>query len=504
MGKKIVRFLEKHELLIFILIGVAILRIPSLFEPNRYADEDIYLTMGMAIRRGLALYRDIHDNKPPMIYYTAALAGSVMGFRLLLLVWNLINVVIVYKLAGWFLNKKWTVLLATSLFGIFSTIPLLEGNIANGEIFMIMPAAAGTLIFLRKIKVPRRQLRSQAGKEKLWGYLVAGGLFAVGFLYKIPVIFDLIALLIWFIFYEAESWKDLFKRFFDKKVWLLGIGFLLPIVLSLVLYFAQGAGETYVKATLGQNVGYVSSWEGGRAPFYQSGMFQRGVILVTLSLLIFFFRRKMGGKRSLILLWSAFAIFGANLSGRPYPHYLIQVVTPLVILVGLLFESKSVSFYLNSLLVVLVFGGSLFWYKYWYYKSLPYYKDFIEYAAGGETKDKYWKSFGDGVQQNYLVGKLVKIITSPTDHIFVWGTEPAIYFLAERLPVGKYTVSYHILDFGAKEETMTKLKKEMPKVVMTIDSEGADFDELRMFLDEKYVPIDKIGHARVYWRLIKK
>src|SRR3989344_5531649 len=137
MGKKIISFLERHESLIFILIGVVILRIPGLFEPNRYADEDIYLTMGMAIRRGLVLYKDIHDNKPPMIYYTAALAGSVMGFRLILMVWNLINVVIVYRLSEWFLRKKWTVILTTTLFGIFSSIPLLEGNIANGEVFMI-------------------------------------------------------------------------------------------------------------------------------------------------------------------------------------------------------------------------------------------------------------------------------------------------------------------------------------------------------------------------------
>lgn len=496
MGKKIVKFLEKYESLIFILIGVTILRIPSLFEPNRYADEDIYLTMGMAIRRGLVLYKDIHDNKPPLIYYTAALAGGVMGFRLILLIWNLINVVIVHGLTGWFLKKKWTVILATALFGIFSTVPLLEGNIANGEIFMIMPASLGVLIFLRNIKNSRTL--------ELKKYLVAGGLFAAGFLFKIPVIFDLMALLCWFVIYEAESFKDLLKRLFNRRIWLVVVGFLLPIVLSLVFYFAQGAGETYIKAALGQNVGYVSSWEGGRAPFYQSGMFQRGVVLVVLSLLVFFFRRKMGSRRSLILLWTIFAIFGANLSGRPYPHYLIQVVTPLAILVGLFFESRSTSFYLNSLLVVLVFGGSLFWYKYWYYKSLPYYGNFAEYAVGKNDRDVYWRTFGDGVDQNYRVGRLIKMVTTKEDRIFVWGTEPAIYVISERLPVGRYTVSYHILDFGAQEETLKKLRAETPKVVVMLDYEGARFDELRIFLDEKYVLIDKIGQARVYWRLTKK
>jgi hypothetical protein len=233
-------------------------------------------------------------------------------------------------------------------------------------------------------------------------------------------------------------------------------------------------------------------------------MFQRATVLGAISLLVFVLRKKIGSKRSLVLLWVAFAIFGANLSGRPYPHYLIQVVTPLAILVGLLLESKSPSFYLGSLLVILVFGGSLFWYIYWYYKNMPYYQDFISYAVGEKNQDGYWKSFGDGVVQNYKVGKFIKMVTKEDDRVYVWGTEPAIYFIADRLPVGKYTVSYHTLDFNARDETMVKMRAEAPKIIVMMDNEGASFDELRMLLDEKYVLIDRIDHARVYWRLGKK
>lgn len=45
--------IEKNEGLILILLLVAVLRIPGLFEPNRYADEDIYLTLGQGLRKGL-------------------------------------------------------------------------------------------------------------------------------------------------------------------------------------------------------------------------------------------------------------------------------------------------------------------------------------------------------------------------------------------------------------------------------------------------------------------
>ena len=97
--KKILSFIEKHEALLVILCVVAVLRLPGLFEPNRYADEDIYLTIGRGLARGLVLYRDIFDNKTPLIYLIAMVAGNVMWFRFILMVWNLVNVVLVWKLA---------------------------------------------------------------------------------------------------------------------------------------------------------------------------------------------------------------------------------------------------------------------------------------------------------------------------------------------------------------------------------------------------------------------
>ncbi len=138
--------IEKYEGLILILLLVAVLRIPGLFEPNWYADEDIYLTLGQGLRKGLVFYRDIHDNKPPLLYLVAAVAGSVMWFRLILMVWNLINVVLMWKLAERLIKSKWLVVLVAGVFGIFTSIPLTEGNIANGEVFMIMPVTAGVLL----------------------------------------------------------------------------------------------------------------------------------------------------------------------------------------------------------------------------------------------------------------------------------------------------------------------------------------------------------------------
>ncbi len=76
-------FLDKIHLpnwLLGILVLILVLRIPSFFEPYYYGDEMIYLTLGEGVRQGATLYKDLHDNKPPLIYIIAAVAGSLNWF----------------------------------------------------------------------------------------------------------------------------------------------------------------------------------------------------------------------------------------------------------------------------------------------------------------------------------------------------------------------------------------------------------------------------------------
>src|SRR3989304_10019309 len=84
--------------LFFVLSIVFILRIPSFFEPYSYGDEMIYLTLGEAIRRGIPLYSGIHDNKPPLLYILAAIAGSLFWFKAILTLWLLVTIFIFWKL----------------------------------------------------------------------------------------------------------------------------------------------------------------------------------------------------------------------------------------------------------------------------------------------------------------------------------------------------------------------------------------------------------------------
>ena len=176
---KLPSFVSRYRFLILVLFVVFILRVPSLMEPHRYADEEIYLTLGQGLRKGLVFYRDIHDNKPPLLYVIAALAGNLFWLRFLLLVVHAIGVIIFWKLAQLVFNQHHKAVFAsTSIFAILSTLPFLEGNIANGENFMIVPALAAVFILYRALKFPSKQ-------KSPWTYPLIGVLFATAFLFKI-------------------------------------------------------------------------------------------------------------------------------------------------------------------------------------------------------------------------------------------------------------------------------------------------------------------------------
>src|SRR3990167_1365562 len=70
---------EKSKICWFLLIISAfrsLLPIPSFIEPYWYGDEGIYQVIGMGLRNGRLLYRDIWDNKPPLLYVLYALYNS--------------------------------------------------------------------------------------------------------------------------------------------------------------------------------------------------------------------------------------------------------------------------------------------------------------------------------------------------------------------------------------------------------------------------------------------
>lgn len=456
--RKVLNWLVRNEGVVVLLAVTVLLRLPSLFEPYWYGDEQIYLAIGQGIRKGLVLYREITDypNKPPLIYLLAAAAGSVFWFKFMLLAWNMIHVVVVDRLV----KSR----IATGAFILLTSLPMLEGNIANGEMFMSMPVTLGMLL-LWKVQ-----------------YFWAGLMFALGFLFKIPVAADIAAagLIFW-------VWRHNFKGIIS-----FGLGLGLPIAVVLGVWYGMGVAPMDLMKNMLGSSGYVTAYP--LAP--------RLMLVTGLSLGVYLARNKLGPKMVLGITWLMWALFGATLSGRPYPHYFIQIVVPVIVTAGAIAADRANRFRVaaGGIALILV-ATALVILKVRPYPVLAYYANFGQWVIGQKSFTDYVANFDRRMPRNYELAYYLKTHTSPEERIYIWGNQPDVYVMADRLPVGKLVTSFHVEDLQAYQDTMGWLKQDPPAAVVIMADEPRRFEELKYWVDQDYVEAGTIGEAKVYKKL---
>jgi len=482
MYKTLVKF--KYWIVLFFIF--LILRIPSLFEPYWYGDEGIYLVLGQAIRKGVTLYSHIHDNKPPTLYFLAAFVQTVFGFRLLLLFFMATTVYFFHRLSHFFLSPKGSKI-ATFIFLILTSVPLVEGTIANAEVFMLLPTIVGVLLLVKP-------------KPKVQNLIFSGLLLGTAFTIKIPVAIEFAFLCLWLFIDNLDSFQKAFFKI--KNILIFGVAFLLPITFWGFYYYLQGAFIPFLNASLFQNFGYLSSWSTGTqtSSVSSGGVVSRFIILLIFWALIFLIKNReiISKKFSFLLFWFSATIFGSLLSGRPYPHYLIQVLPPLTLIIVECLDFKERKKQILSTCSLFFFTLIVFKFQFYFYPVFSYYSNFYSYAVGQKSTVDYRNYFGSQTNDIYEISDFIKTNTNPTDKIFVWGDQAYIYALSDRLPSSKYTVSYHILDFNGYQSTMNKIKANLPKFIVFYQMPSRSFPDLDNFINNYYFAIKIVGDATIF------
>lgn len=482
------RKLSRHDTLILgiIVLFIVLLRLPSLFEPAYYGDEGITMTLGQGVKRGLLLYRDLHDNKPPLLYWVAAVAQTIPRFRFLLLIWYLGTLTIVWTFARSLFKSLSIQLTVLAGFGILTSIPLFEGTVANGEIFMILPTLLACWLLFRNPTGSSRYL------------VVIGVLFSIGFLFKVPALFDLLGMISWLGF---QTYQRSFKSWvhgYLKLLFPLMLGFGIPVGFTLLYFYAAGAGPEYMQAAYLQNVGYIGSWGNqSQQPFWQSGLLHRALLWGGSILLVFVYRRKLDSRVIFVGLWLMAALFGSLLSERPYPHYLIQALPSFTFLLGLGLENKPRREHVATYLLIGLFPLTFWLYQFWHYSTISYYRTILQYFSGSISKLDYWSRLDPGIVRNHALATYLKQHTDPEETLFVWGNEPMIYVLAHRAPASRYTTAYHVIDFRAEDEVIQSLSNQPPLYILIMPRAPA-FDRLQQFVARKYIRILEYEGAIVY------
>lgn len=490
--KKAEEWCNRHEWVIFLLLLLLILRLPSLFTPHYYGDEEIYFVMGRAWREGVPLYQAMFDHKPPMIYVLAGIFNTVYLFRLSLFISMAIHTILFWKLAAKFWGRKYRKLayLSSFLFVFVTSWPTLEGNIANAELFMMLPVTASLLIVWGA--------RKGEWKKYLIGGLVAG----IGWLYKVPVLFDVVGIALYLFAFREKSFKKSFRGFFSlEMVNYLG-GFALPLIMTFVYYYLKGHGASYLDTVLTMNLSYVSSWETGGWAFnpLESGLVRRGLVLFGFTLFLYLIRKKLDKRLLLSSLWLGFSFFGSLLSARPYPHYLLQPVVPLMLWLPQIVVIKR---FWGWLVIGYLAIWGVFTQKeigFWGYESLPFYSNFYKLVSKQISKEEYMQTF-DGVRRNYAIADYLNERMDPEDKLYIWGSDAAVYNLTRKLPAGgKYIVNFHVHDLQKHDYVMSELMINQPLYIVVLPG-TTEFPQLDELLEREYLETADFEKAKIYRRV---
>lgn len=483
---------NKHEWIIFLIILVLVLRLPSLVMPHYYGDEEIYFVMGRAWKTGVPLYKEMFDHKPPLIYIMAGIAPTMLAFRGLLAGLMVLHTILFWNLAQlfWQKIKPSFAYYSTIIFVLVTTLPTFEGLTVNAELLMMIPVTAAALILWNT-------------KPKEWSkFLIAGLLGGIGWLFKIPVVADMMAIGLFFIAFRESSIKEGVKAFFSWSFVAYVLAFIAPLAMTFIYYYIKGTGPDYLATVLTVNLGYVSSWSTSTYVFnpFKSGLLVRGILLGLFTLGLYLARKKLDKSFVFAALWFGFALFGALLSARPYPHYLQELAAPVALLIPFIFIAENILMWIFIAVIIGICGLMQWKINFWGYPTISVYKTYFEYVTKKITWDQYITKF-DNAPRNYEIAKYLNERLAPEDQIYVWGTDCTIYNLTDRLPTGgKYIVSFHVHDLKKYDYVMENLKKTNPQYIVVLP-DPLEFPELSAFIDHKYLYVEEVDGAQIYLRL---
>ncbi len=544
--------IQKHLGLFSILLIMVTLRLPNFLEPYWYGDEAIYLTIGNAINQGKLLYTDIVDHKTPIIYYLATVPDQ-FSFRALLTAWMVITIALYYCFARKLLGKTTYALIATTLVMILTTLPWFEGHIPNGELFVMGFVLMGAFIFRHSktfILAHKLQpsLAQPAKKDVLvqvqefvhggnglahdnWLLIISGMFFGLALLTKVPALLDIGAFLAIFWFLPINlafnySWNETKKLLSTVllRLILFSVGVVIPLIVSIGYFTALGSGHDYLEYALLYNFHYSGTWKLQLATPFLSWLFTMGAKMMFMLggfALVTALTKKIPFRLQFAFTWFVLAMFATLLSNRPYPHYFIQLLPSLGLLLAMAVEGVVKLFaYLqkhNRLtrlgmrqgIPSIVFTTIAFWVTAWVlltlnvglYPVTKYYVTAWLYHTNQISETTYFDSFDGLVNENYQVAETIDQLQ--LDELFIWGTNPMLYAQTKTVPTSRFTVAFHIKDVNDFQPTLQKIKLARPRMIIVMKNEENSFPELNQYLSRNYLVNYQYRHMTLYLRRLE-
>ncbi len=464
-------------LTVLALSALPVLLLSPMFNTPFERDQGLYGVIARGWLHGAIPYRDLWDNKGPVLFlwYVAAfswLGENLIGPRLLAALAAGAAVPFVWASGAALLDRR-AGLLAALLFALSFANIYLQAN-ANAEIFMLLPLAAGFWAFVRG---------ARGGSS--WWFAVSGVLTALAVLTKQSAAFTLPAYGLWLAVLALQYPGERRRHLTAGLLVALGTG--LGLAPFFVYFNHYGALDDFWYAVFLFNF----SWA-GHYPFvlkllppllWDPMPLVGGAAVWFLAILgaVHLWRRR-DRWAWLILSFFAFSELAAQFIGKNSPHYNIQFL-PAAALAGAVGLQVVIDSWrrgekrLGKVLMVcaaLSVAGAAFVY------------------AWPDPKDRFQAQYifvnyaDDSLQAQEIAGR-VAALTAPDDYIYDFGYQSDIYFLADRKPASRWVHNRaYLVDNDLISEIMVDLRRSSPALILLTFECGYFWEETPDF--ECYSP----------------
>lgn len=476
-------------------------------------DQGVFAAAADVLSRGGVPYRDVWDVKPPGIFclYWASFTlfgRSMFAPRLLDLIWTLATAGAIWHLGRRALSE-WAGAVGAFFFLIWYVAGHSFWNTTQPDGFATLPLVLAAAVLI-----------SAEEKHKAGMAALCGGLIGLAVLLKFTLAVFLVVPLLAVLLSRGEPRRS---RIVRAAAYLAGCASLLGLVT--VAMWRAGALHDMIEVLFVWNADYsrlrvpvpmaadpvrqtLRFLAGGSHPL----LFPVGVLAVvgTIDLIA---RPASGRMRWLLPTWALVVMASVWVQGKYYTYHWLPVIPPLCLLAGHGMRAvcsplrRSVS---RRAAIALCAAGVLavlapLALAYWRSVGWP-----LRHLAGKVEREAFldrYDRYGDfSLGADREVAAFMQGSTLPSDHVFVWGFEPLIYFLAERPPASRFIYTVPLVTEWSPTEWRTELLRDLvdrrPAIIVVTHGDRlpwmtgrlddsaaqlAEYSELKALLETSYV-----------------
>jgi hypothetical protein len=417
-------------------------------------DEGEYAYAGQLILHGIPPYLQAYNMKLPGVYVSYALIMAIFGqtvggIHIGLILVNSGCIILVFFLTKRLFDSL-AGLAACASFAVLSVSPSVLGMAAHATHFVALSTLGGLLLLVR-----------DSESRRLLTVFSSGLLFGLAFVMKQPGVFFIVFGMLYLIWAHVRmrpiAWRKLFV-----ETGCFSLGAAIPFGLTCLTLFAAGVFDKFwfwIFSYAGQ---YVAETPVSRAPakFWEAAKDVASPSLwlwavAGVGLISVWWIKTWRAKAVFVTGLLVFSFFAVCPGFYFRQHYFIPLLPVIAILAGAAVSSARhflernrfppvLQLWIPVTVLLLALCHSVIRQQRFFFELSP--------------QDACRALYGSGFPESIEIAKYVKTNSAPSDRIAVFGSEPQIYFYADRRSATGYIYAYGLME---EQRYALKMQREM-------------------------------------------